>query len=96
MLICLNHAIKLTKVKTNKSLELMYKSFEELGKIKHVGTVDTIEYIPKILIACESPLSIMVKEVEEKYKGLIERGYWKLNANEKLVYNIMQNLRYRL
>lgn len=75
---------------------MIYKSFEELGKIKHVGSTDTIEYFPKILIASESPLSIMVKEVEEKYKGLIERGYWKLNAYEKLVYNIMQSLRYRL
>lgn len=63
MLICLNHAIKLTKVKSSKSLELIYKSFEELGKIKHVGSTDTIEYFPKILIASESPLSIMVKEV---------------------------------
>ena len=27
VLICLNHAIKLTKVKSSKSLELIYKSF---------------------------------------------------------------------
>ncbi len=35
---------------------------------------------PKLLTSSDSPLSIMVKEVEEKYKPLIERGYWKLNS----------------
>ncbi len=49
-----------------------------------------------MLASSESPLSIMVKEVEEKNKGMIERGYWKLNPNERLIYNIVQNLRYRL
>lgn len=29
----------------------------------------------------DNPLNILVKEVEEKNKFMIERGYWKLNAN---------------
>lgn len=67
-----------------------------MGKIKYTSPLESIESNPKLLISTDSPLSIMVKEVEEKNKGLIERGYWKLNSNEKLIYNIIQNLRYRL
>lgn len=37
-LICLNHAVKLSKFKPSKSTpETIYKPFEELGKIKHAS-----------------------------------------------------------
>jgi tetratricopeptide (TPR) repeat protein len=39
VLVCLNHAIKLCKLKGFKNLDLVYKSFEELGKIKLASTI---------------------------------------------------------
>jgi hypothetical protein len=50
---------------------------------------------PKLLVGSESPLSILVKEVEEKNKFLLEKPYWRLNGWEKQVYLLLQHLRYR-
>jgi hypothetical protein len=80
VLVCLNHAIKHCKLKAIKNLDLVYKAFEELGKTKTTSMLESIEQTPKLLVPSDSPLSIMVKEVEEKNKSLIERGYWKLNS----------------
>ena len=81
VLVCLNHAIKLCKLKGIKNSDVVYKPFEELGKAKMTILSESIEQSPKLLFSSDSPLSIMVKEVEEKNKPLIERGYWKLNPN---------------
>jgi hypothetical protein len=67
-------------LKAIKNLDLVYKAFEELGKTKTTSMLESIEQTPKLLVPSDSPLSIMVKEVEEKNKSLIERGYWKLNS----------------
>jgi hypothetical protein len=42
VLVCLNHAIKLSKLKGIKNLDVVYKSFEELGKIRFVGTIESL------------------------------------------------------
>ena len=71
MLICLNHAVKLSKVKTTKSLDNIYKVFEELGKVKYNTSAEGLQRNPKILYYTDSPLSILVKEVEEKNKYIL-------------------------
>lgn len=48
------------------------------------------------MISSDSPLSIPLKEVEEKYRGMIERGYWRLNPYEKRIYSLTQAIRYKL
>ena len=86
----------MAKIKACKSTDVLFRSFEELGKIKTISSADGVERNPKLMFYTDSPLNIMVKEVEEKNKFLIERGYWKLNANEKIIYQIVQDVRYRL
>ena len=81
MLVCLNHAVRFVKIKTIKSIEGAFKVFEDLGKAKNCGSLDSMENSPKLLIYTDSPLNILVKEVEEKNKFLVESGYWKLNPN---------------
>lgn len=61
VLVCLNHSVKLTKIKGIKSLDLIYRAFEELGKIKMTCSADSIENSPKYLNASDSPLTILVK-----------------------------------
>jgi tetratricopeptide (TPR) repeat protein len=96
LLICLNHAVRLSKIKAAKPTDAHYRAFEELGKVRPNSSSEGIERSPKLLYHTETPLSIMVKEVEEKNKFLLERSYWKLNANEKTIYGLVQDLRYRL
>lgn len=57
-----------------------------MGKIKANSSAEGIERNPKLMFYTDNPLNILVKEVEEKNKSLIERGYWRLNANEKIIY----------
>lgn len=87
--------MRLAKIKSHKNGD-WGKSFEELGKIRHNSLMDGLEYNPRLLAYTDTPLSIMVKDVEEKNKFLIERGYWRLNQNEKVIYGLMQEVRYRL
>ena len=60
-LICLNHAIKQSKFKAIKNLDIVFKDFYELGRPKLCNPSDGIETHPKLLFAYENPLSILVK-----------------------------------
>jgi len=64
LLVCLNTAVKLSKVKPIKNLDIVYQAFEELGKIRHTGLMDTIEYYPKLMVYTEGPLNIPIKQVQ--------------------------------
>jgi hypothetical protein len=63
-LVCLNTAVKLAKVKPFKNLDIVYQAFEELGKIRHNSSQETIEYIPKLMVFTDSPLNIPIKQVQ--------------------------------
>ena len=80
-LICLNHAVKLSKAKAHKSTDAIYEAFKELGKVKELTGNEGIEHRPRLMIGSENPLNILVREVEEKNKFLLEKAFWRLNPN---------------
>ena len=71
----------MSKIKGCKNTDVLFRGFEELGKMKMNSSAEGIERNPKLMFYTDNPLNILVKEVEEKNKFMIERGFWKLNAN---------------
>ena len=48
-----------------------------------------------MMMCSENPLSLS-NVVEEKYKGMVETDYWRLNNGQKQLCKLLRVIRYRL
>lgn len=62
-----------------------------------MGTYDDdITQRPKLMIAASDNPTTIASSIEEKYRPIVESEYWRLGNGQKIVYELLRVIRYRL
>lgn len=78
-----------------KPIDPVYGQFEKLGKKNLLTTNDEITKRPKLMFPSQNPLSI-IRNVEPQYKNIIENQYWRMGYGQKIVFNMVRHLKYKI